>query len=66
MEKFRQESIRRAVDKEVVAHVHQYIACFWYQVGLPSNLITMNSFKNMVEAIGAYGKNMRIPSYHDI
>lgn len=65
-EKLRQMNIREYVDKELVSGVHQYIAQFWYQAGLSFNLIMLPSFAKMVETIGAYGRHLPIPSYHDI
>ena len=65
-EKLRQMNTREDVDKAAVAQVHKYIARFWYQAGLPFNLIQSQYFKDMVEAIGAYGKHLPAPSFHGI
>lgn len=64
-EKLGQMNTKEDVDKAAVAQVHKYIARFWYQAGLPFNLI-QSYFKDMVEAIGAYGKHLPVPSLHDI
>ncbi|XP_006599814.2 uncharacterized protein [Glycine max] len=66
MEMLRRTNITESMDKNEVLKVHQYIACFWYQVGLSFNLIKLKSFENMVATIGQYGPHLPIPSYHDI
>ncbi|XP_057791194.1 uncharacterized protein LOC131008327 [Salvia miltiorrhiza] len=65
-DKGKQTNIRGAIDKEAVARVHQYIARFWYQAGLSFNLVKLDAFQNMIEAIGAFGRNLPAPSYHSI
>ncbi|RZB97055.1 putative RING-type E3 ubiquitin transferase C3H69 isoform B [Glycine soja] len=65
-EKLRQESIRQSCDKEATARVHQYIARFWYQAGLSFNLVKLQSFHKMLTNVGAFGPNLRPPSYHEI
>lgn len=65
-DKKRQLNIREAVDKEATARVHQYIARFWYQAGLSFNLVKLKSFQDMLEAVGAYGRHLKAPSYHAI
>ena len=47
-----QTSINDACDKEARAHIIQYIARFFYQVGLVSNALNSDNFKMMVEAMG--------------
>jgi len=66
MEMLRRTNITESMDKNEVLKVHQYIACFWYQVGFSFNLIQLKSFENMVATIGQYGPHLPIPSYHDI
>jgi len=51
---------------ELTAKEHQYIARFWYQVGLSFNMIKLDSFHDMVATIGQFGPHLRPPSYHDI
>ncbi|XP_020229380.1 uncharacterized protein LOC109810351 [Cajanus cajan] len=65
-EKLKQISIRESCDKEATARVHQYIARFWYQAGLSFNMIKLESFHDMVAAIGSFGPHLRPPSYHEI
>ena len=65
-ERLRQQNIREACDKEAVARVHQYIARWWYQAGIPFNCIKLKSFRDMLAAIGSFGTNLPAPSYHDI
>ncbi|KAG5000304.1 hypothetical protein JHK87_021376 [Glycine soja] len=52
----------RALDEGV----HQYIARFWYQAGLSFNLVKLQSFHKMLTNVGAFGPNLRPPSYHEI
>ncbi|KAL5183817.1 hypothetical protein HKD37_17G047631 [Glycine soja] len=66
MEMLRQMNIRESMDKNEVLKVHQYIARFWYQVGLSFNLIKLKNIENIVATIGQYGPHLLIPSYHDI
>ena len=65
-EKLRQANIKEACDKNLKASVHQYIARFWYQVGLSFYLVKLKSFQDMMDVIGAYGPNLPTPSYHEI
>nr|KYP35996.1 hypothetical protein KK1_042915 [Cajanus cajan] len=51
-EKLKQISIRESCNKEATARVRQYIARFWYQVGPFFNMIKLESFHDMVVAIG--------------
>lgn len=44
----------------------QKIARFWYDAGIPFNLVRLPSFTPMIHAIGKYGRNMKPPSYHEI
>ena len=64
-DKLRQANIKELCDKTLKADVHQYIARFWYQAGLSFNLVKLNSFQDMIDAIAAYGPNLPAPSYHD-
>ncbi|XP_057450420.1 uncharacterized protein LOC130742148 [Lotus japonicus] len=66
VEKLKQASIREACDKEATARVHQYIARFWYQAGLSFNMIKLESFQDMLAAIGSFGPHLKAPSFHDI
>nr|KYP45981.1 hypothetical protein KK1_032478 [Cajanus cajan] len=65
-EKLKQIGIRESCDKEATTWVHQYIARFWYQVGLSFNMIKLGSFHDMVSGIGSFGPHLRPPSYHEI
>ncbi|KAL3628258.1 hypothetical protein CASFOL_027304 [Castilleja foliolosa] len=65
-ETLKQASIRQACDKEAVARVHQYIARFWYQAWLSFNMVKLESFCDMIAAIGSFGPHLPPPSYHDI
>lgn len=64
-ENFKQANIRDSCDKETTSRVHQYIAHFWYQAGLSFNAIKLSSFEDTVQAIGFFGQNLRVPSYHE-
>ena len=65
-DKLRQANIKELCDKNLKAYVHQYIARFWYQADLLFNLVKLNSFQDMINAIAAYDLNLPAPSYHDI
>jgi hypothetical protein len=64
--KMKQTNIGDACDKELRARTIQYIARFFYQAGIAFNVARMESFKNMVEAIGRYGPNLKPPSYYEL
>ncbi|CAL0316902.1 unnamed protein product [Lupinus luteus] len=63
-EKLRQANIKEAIDKKVVRRVHQIIAQFWYQAGLPFHLVKLDSFRQMLEAIGKFGPYLPPPTYY--
>ncbi|XP_010527565.1 PREDICTED: uncharacterized protein LOC104804899 [Tarenaya hassleriana] len=65
-EKMRQQNIKEVCDKDSVGGVHQSIARWWYQAGIPFNSIKMQSFQDMLHAIGRFGPNLPAPSYHQI
>ncbi|XLS61301.1 hypothetical protein HN51_015529, partial [Arachis hypogaea] len=63
-EKLRQQNIKEACNKEVVRRVHQYIARWFYQAGIPLNPVRLKSFQEMLWAVGSFGPNLPAPSYH--
>ncbi|RDX66291.1 hypothetical protein CR513_54959, partial [Mucuna pruriens] len=65
-EKLKQTTIRDVWDKQTTKWVNQYIAQFWYQVGLSFNMIKLQSFHDMLAAIESFGPHLQPPSYHDI
>ncbi|WVZ04027.1 hypothetical protein V8G54_024833 [Vigna mungo] len=65
-EKLRQANIKGAWDKNLKSPVHRYIALFLYQAGLSFNLVRLKNFLDMIDAIGAYGRNLPTPTCHEI
>ncbi|KAK1407750.1 hypothetical protein QVD17_39376 [Tagetes erecta] len=61
-----QTSIHDACDKELRARTIQKIAAFFYQSGIAFNVAKMDTFKEMIAAIGNYGPNLKPPSYHEL
>ncbi|XP_042387690.1 uncharacterized protein LOC121979763 [Zingiber officinale] len=64
--KLRQTSINDACDKELRDRTVQKIARFMYQAAISFNAAHLDSFKEMIEAIGQYGPNLKPPSYHEL
>ena len=64
--KFRQTNISDACDKEIRGRTIQHIARFFYQAGLPLSTTRLDSFKDMIEAIGRYGAGLKPPSYYEM
>ncbi|KAH7681554.1 Ribonuclease H-like protein [Dioscorea alata] len=64
--KLGETSMNDACDKEARAQTIQYIARFFYQVGITFDAANSDSFKMMVEAIGRYGPNLKPPSSHEL
>nr|XP_018686228.1 PREDICTED: uncharacterized protein LOC103993628 [Musa acuminata subsp. malaccensis] len=61
-----QTGINDDCDEEIRARTIQHIARFFYQAGIPINACHLDSFKEMIEAIGRYGPKLRPPSYHEL
>ncbi|KAJ1387282.1 Zinc finger, BED-type [Sesbania bispinosa] len=61
-----QAGIRELCDKKATERVYQSIARFWYQAGIPFNLIKLESFHDMLRDVGHFGKQLKPPSFHDI
>ncbi|XP_020997317.2 uncharacterized protein LOC107485690 [Arachis duranensis] len=65
-EKLRQQNIKEACNKEAVRRVHQYIARWFYQAGIPLNPVKLKSFQEMLCAVGSFGPNLPAPNYHTL
>ncbi|KAJ1393565.1 hypothetical protein SESBI_34928 [Sesbania bispinosa] len=52
-----QAGIRELCDKKATERVYQSIARFWYQAGIPFNLIKLESFHDMLRDVGHLGSN---------
>ncbi|CAN6246836.1 unnamed protein product [Urochloa humidicola] len=44
----------------------EYICQFFYEAGIPHNTVNLPSFSHMIEAIGAFGRNLRGPSSYEM
>ena len=64
--KFRQTNISDACDKEIRGRIIQHIARFFYQAGLPLGTTRLDSFNEMIKAIGRYGEGLKPPSYYEM
>ncbi|CAL9126778.1 unnamed protein product [Musa textilis] len=64
--KFTQTNISDAYDKEIRGRTIQHIARFFYQAGLPLSTTRLDSFKEIIEAIGRYGTRLKSPSYYEM
>lgn len=53
-------------EEELRARAVRAIASFLYEAGIPLNAVRLDSFKEMIEAIGKYGPNLKPPSYHEL
>ncbi|CAL9124462.1 unnamed protein product [Musa textilis] len=62
--KFRQTNINDACDKKIRRRTIQYIARFFYQVGLLHSTTRLDSFKKIIEAIERYGAGLKPPSFY--
>lgn len=62
----RETSVDDACEEEARARVMQYIARFFYTNGIDLNVVRSESFKLMVEAVGSYGPNLKVPSYREL
>lgn len=45
---------------------HQAIARWIYDVGIPLNVVNVESFEPMIEAIGQYGPDLTPPTYYQV
>ncbi|KAM0006186.1 hypothetical protein Hdeb2414_s0181g00825571 [Helianthus debilis subsp. tardiflorus] len=61
-----QKNIKDAFDKEIRGRTIQTIAAFFYQAGIAFNVAKMDSFKDMIAAVGNYGPHLKPPSYHEL
>ncbi|XP_042472577.1 uncharacterized protein LOC122055277 [Zingiber officinale] len=64
--KLRQTRKNDACDKELRDRTVQKIAHFMYQAAISFNAAHLDSFKEMIEAIGQYRPNLKPPSYHEL
>ena len=62
----RQQSINDALWKERTHQVHQYVARWVYESGIPFNAIDNDSFKRLMEAVGQYGPGYRPPTQYQL
>ncbi|KAL5738552.1 hypothetical protein ACOSP7_031313 [Xanthoceras sorbifolium] len=62
----RQPNISEALFKERTHKVHQHIAKWVYEAGVPFNAIANDSFKQVVEAIGQFGPGYKPPSQYQL
>jgi len=53
-------------DKEAKQIVDDHVADFFYENGIPFNVINSRSWEIMLESIGQYGPGYRSPTMHDI
>jgi hypothetical protein len=53
-------------DKEAKQIVNDHVADFFYENGIPFNVINSRSWEIMLESIRQYGPGYRSPSIHDI
>ncbi|RDX89129.1 hypothetical protein CR513_29186, partial [Mucuna pruriens] len=61
-----QKNINDASQKDARARIIQYIAHFFYGNEIPFNVVRLNSFKLMIEAVGNHGPHLKPPSYHKL
>lgn len=61
-----QKSINDLCDKEMRGRTIQTIAAFFYRAGIAFNVANMDSFKEMISAVGNYGPHLKPPSYHEL
>ena len=53
--KMKQQNGNYVIFKKILLEVHQYLARWVYEAGIPFNVIEIDSFKIFVEALGQYG-----------
>ncbi|TXG66725.1 hypothetical protein EZV62_008000 [Acer yangbiense] len=61
-----QQNINEALFKERKHSVHQYVARWVYEAGIPFNAIDNDSFKSLVKAVGQFGPGFRPPSEYEL
>ncbi|XP_061994995.1 uncharacterized protein LOC133712901 [Rosa rugosa] len=64
--KMRQQNINDAIWKERTHGVHQYLARWVYETGIPFHTIDNDCFKKFVEAVGQFGPGYRPPSQYQL
>ncbi|XP_073036746.1 uncharacterized protein [Primulina eburnea] len=64
--KMRQQNINDAIAKKRLLQVHQYLARWVYEAGIPFHAIDNDSFKKFVEALGQYGPGYIPPSQYQL
>ncbi|KAL6661838.1 hypothetical protein ACP70R_001222 [Stipagrostis hirtigluma subsp. patula] len=52
--------------KEAKQIVDDHVADFFYENGIPLNVVNSRSWEILLESIGQYGPGYRSPSYHDM
>ncbi|XP_024200409.1 uncharacterized protein LOC112203718 [Rosa chinensis] len=64
--KMRQQNINDAIWKERTHSVHQWLARWVYEAGIPFHAIDNDSFKRFVEAVGQFGPGYRPPTQYQL
>ncbi|XP_062014189.1 uncharacterized protein LOC133730654 [Rosa rugosa] len=64
--KMRQQNINDALFKQRTHSVHQYLARWVYEAGIPFHVVDSDSFKRFVEAVGQFGPGYRPPSQYQL
>lgn len=62
----RQQSIHDALFKQRSLQVHQYLARWVYESGIPFHAVDNDSFKRFVEAVGQFGPGYYPPSQYQL
>ncbi|KAL5739395.1 hypothetical protein ACOSQ2_028575 [Xanthoceras sorbifolium] len=62
----RQQNICKTLFKERTHKVHQYVAKWVYEAGIPFNAIDNDSFKQVMEAVGQFGPRYKPPSQYQL
>ena len=62
--RMQQQNISDALWKERTHNVHQFLARWVYEAGIPFYAIDNDSFKRFVEAVGQFGPSYRSPSQY--
>ncbi|PRQ22552.1 putative transcription factor/ chromatin remodeling BED-type(Zn) family [Rosa chinensis] len=64
--KMRQQNINDALFKQRTHSVHQYLARWVYEAGIPFHAVDSDSFKRFVEVVGQFGPGYRPPSQYQL
>ncbi|XP_062018641.1 uncharacterized protein LOC133735244 [Rosa rugosa] len=64
--KMRQQNINDALFKQRTHSVHQYLARWVHEAGIPFHAIDSDSFKKFVEAVGQFDLGYRPPSQYQL